>query len=148
MVQIYLKNGISVSDAQIVAHTLSKYPKFWVEHMLLHEIGILPPGEDSQAPYKSAIAMFVSFLVFGSVPIATYLIFGAFADSNEVAQYGFAVACAVTILTFFILGAVKNTITENNPWLGGLQMAFQGFCAGSISYLIGSVVADQLGSNT
>ncbi len=42
MVCIYNNYGISDKDAEIVARTLSKYKDFWVDHMLLHEIGILP----------------------------------------------------------------------------------------------------------
>lgn len=140
MVQIYVQNGMSQTDARTVAETLSKYPKFWVEHMLLHEIGILPPGEDGSAAYKSSIAMFISFLVFGCVPITTYLIFGAFAPPEMFAHHGFSVACVFTILTFFVLGAVKNSVTEQNPWMGGIQMGFQGFVAGSMSYAIGTAV--------
>jgi len=44
MLQIYTNYGISDTDAMTVATTLAKYPEFWVDHMLLHEIGILPPG--------------------------------------------------------------------------------------------------------
>ena len=42
MLHIYTSFGVSDSDAQLVAETLSKYPEFWVEHMMLHEIGIVP----------------------------------------------------------------------------------------------------------
>ena len=49
-------------DATLVARTLSKYRKFWVDHMLMHEIGIMPP-EDEDNAWKSALVMFFSFLV-------------------------------------------------------------------------------------
>ena len=42
MVQIYSGYGMSDDDALAVARTLSKYPEFWIDHMLLHEIGIVP----------------------------------------------------------------------------------------------------------
>ena len=42
MLHIYTSYGISEDDAKKVAETLAKYPDFWVDHMLLHEIGILP----------------------------------------------------------------------------------------------------------
>jgi DNA damage-binding protein 1 len=44
MVQIYTAYGVSEKDALSVANTLSKYKDFWVDHMLLHEIGIIPMG--------------------------------------------------------------------------------------------------------
>lgn len=94
--------------------------------MLLHEIGILPPGDDDYSAHKSSIAMFLSFLVFGAVPVVTYLCFGLIMGSSALDAYGFDVACGVTLLTFFVLGAVKNAIAENNPLAGGALMAFQG----------------------
>jgi hypothetical protein len=42
MLQIYTGYGLSENDAMKVAQTLAKYPEFWVDHMLLHEIGIVP----------------------------------------------------------------------------------------------------------
>jgi hypothetical protein len=42
MICIYNSHGLSDADAELVARTLSKYKEFWVDHMLLHEIGILP----------------------------------------------------------------------------------------------------------
>ena len=44
MIHIYTEYGISEEDAETVAKTLSKYPDFWIDHMLLHEIWILPPA--------------------------------------------------------------------------------------------------------
>ena len=42
MVWIYRSHGISMADARTVAETLCKYPRFWVDHMLVHEVGVLP----------------------------------------------------------------------------------------------------------
>ena len=42
MLHIYTEYGLSETDALAVAKTLAKYPEFWIDHMLLHEIGIVP----------------------------------------------------------------------------------------------------------
>lgn len=81
MVQLYRARGISKDDAITVATTLSKYKEFWIEHMMLTElgelIGLVAPtnihfsglfpvdAEDSAA--ASGFAMFCSFMIFGSV---------------------------------------------------------------------------------
>ena len=44
-----MNKGLSHEDAVQTARTLSKYPAFWVDHMLLHEIGIIPPSEEDDA---------------------------------------------------------------------------------------------------
>merc|ERR1719313_2696819 len=56
MTTLYVEKGLSHSDAETVAKIFSKYEDFWVEHMLLTEIGMLPPDDDS--PTTSAVVMF------------------------------------------------------------------------------------------
>eukprot|EP00392_Amoebophrya_sp_AT5.2_P007864 g7883.t1 len=136
MIQIYMQHGVNVEDAQKVAFTLSKYPKFWVEHMLLHEIGILPPGESDDA-WRSSLAMFFSFCVFGFVPIGTYLMVEVCFGTQFLEQHGFALTCLASLFTLFLLGFAKNKIAESDPWQGGFGMVFQGCIAGAISYMIG-----------
>jgi VIT1/CCC1 family predicted Fe2+/Mn2+ transporter len=193
MIDIYTQNGLSEEDAEQVARTLSKYPKFWVDHMLLHEIGILPPS-DTDSSWRSALVMFFSFVLAGSMPILSYILVGltvcgvtdsmvisnnleselaAFPakdvprfmgdnsgsssagtmqvdllsegdglskrniDARCLSDYGMDIACIVTFLTLFLLGYSKNKIAEQNAWVGGGAMAFQGAVAGVISYYVG-----------
>ena len=77
MIHIYTEYGISEGDAESVAKTLSKYPDFWIDHMLLHEIGILPPavqrGIDEEHP-SSHYAPFVFLLAAFLVPTAVVIL--------------------------------------------------------------------------
>ena len=69
MLHIYTEYGLSETDALTVAKTLAKYPEFWVDHMLLHEIGIAPnkrETDDDGSIYTIMLphlSFFVSFLV-------------------------------------------------------------------------------------
>ena len=40
MTMIYISEGFNPQDAKLVATTLARYPEFWIEHMLVHEIGL------------------------------------------------------------------------------------------------------------
>jgi hypothetical protein len=64
MIQIYSEYGVSESDSMLVARTLSKYPEFWVEHMLLHEIGIVPKKIDKDRD-DSSLRTKVRNVLFG-----------------------------------------------------------------------------------
>lgn len=83
MIQIYSNYGISDDDAESVARTLSKYPDFWVDHMLLHEIGIIPSSmqRESGGPNVFAIGSFVgsffmpSLMLLGGMSCASALSF-------------------------------------------------------------------------
>lgn len=69
MIQIYLSYGLSDTDASSVAKTLSKYKDFWVDHMLLHEIGIIPSdvrtkrNKSLSDAAHSFVIYFVSFIL-------------------------------------------------------------------------------------
>ena len=72
MVQIYTGYGISERDADIVARTLSKYPEFWIDHMLLHEIGIIPTNLRADLDVQAqrtllAILAFTSAFILPSI---------------------------------------------------------------------------------
>lgn len=46
MVELYTENGIDVEDAKVIISRMSKYPGFFVNHMLVEELGMLPPKLD------------------------------------------------------------------------------------------------------
>ena len=65
MLHIYTGYGLSDTDAEVVAKTLAKYPDFWVDHMLLHEIGVVPHRKkDSDDEEKSWLNEFTPHCVF------------------------------------------------------------------------------------
>ncbi|KAF4656486.1 hypothetical protein FOL47_008898 [Perkinsus chesapeaki] len=65
MMYIYRNAGLSDDDANTVAHILSKYPEFWVDHMLLHEVGLLPSRLDQQTRLRTPryVTNIVSYVV-------------------------------------------------------------------------------------
>jgi len=72
MVDIYKGKGMSEDDARIVASTISKYEDFWVEHMMLHEIGMFPAEEGPRESILRGFFMFLAFILFGALPLVTY----------------------------------------------------------------------------
>lgn len=138
MVQIYMDKGIEENDAKTVANTLSKYKDFWVDHMMLHEIGMMPPDEEDDS-FKSAAVMFLAFSCFGIVPLFAYWLIEM--NFHGLPDYmGELVASVASFLTLFGLGAGKSALTEGGWFLGGLIMALQGSAAGGLSFGIGYVL--------
>lgn len=138
MVQIYMSKGIVEEDARTVANTLSKYKDFWVDHMMLHEIGMLPPDEEDDS-FKGAAVMFLAFSMFGAVPLLSYWLF-AVCFVGFPSYMGELVASVASFLTLFALGAGKSALTEGQWCMGGLLMAAQGSAAGLLSFGIGYVL--------
>ncbi len=49
MVEIYMRRGFSASDASAVIEILSRNTEFFVDHMLIYELDMMPP-DPSQRP--------------------------------------------------------------------------------------------------
>jgi DNA damage-binding protein 1 len=138
MKQLYMQNGLSAEDAEIVAKTLAKYEDFWVEHMLLTEIGMLPP--DDENPIKGSVVMFFSFLIFGSLPLIVFGICNYHFvkecedDCDAHRMLSFYISAAFTLVALFMLGAIKSGIADQGIIAGGFVMAVQGSASGALAY--------------
>ncbi len=147
----------------MVIETMSKYPKIFVDTMMVEELGLLPVAEGStwKDPAKvrmfyivsnslfiflilqDGLIIFISFMIWGSVSLLPYL-FAFFInlkpkDAQE--QYGFDViflaSCIFTGIALFTLGAFKSLFTAERWYVSGLFMFMNGFLAGLAGYLVG-----------
>lgn len=51
MIELYVKRGMSRDDAEQVIKTMSKYEDFFVDVMMVEELGLQPP-EEGDNPWK------------------------------------------------------------------------------------------------
>lgn len=82
----------------------------------------------------NALATFLSFAIFGFLPIAAYVL-ALFIPALKSAQ--FTLACLLTGATLFGLGAFKTTITGKSWLVSGLEMLFVGGIAAAAAYGMG-----------
>jgi|LauGreDrversion4_2_1035121.scaffolds.fasta_scaffold554252_1 VIT1/CCC1 family predicted Fe2+/Mn2+ transporter len=141
MIAIYESKGLSRQDASLVASTLAKYPQFWVEHMMLTEIGMLPADKDENVAI-GGIVMFISFVLFGSVPLLSYyfLSFGGLSP--------FTIATISSTITLFILGAIKSKFVSKPPVTGGMWMMLQGGLCAFSAYCLGDLINSFIASSS
>lgn len=154
MICIYMEKGkMTYDDAKLVADTLSKYKDFWVDHMLLTEIGIQPPEDDDcwiSRPVMSAIAMFTSFTLFGVLPLIAYgasviAVRGVIqSDAND--WFGFVACSLVSVSLLFLLGVIKAGMSDLPRFYTGSLMVLQGVFASGLSYYVGAELPDLITS--
>jgi DNA damage-binding protein 1 len=147
MVDLHIEQGMEPEDAKALIDVFMRkkeYGKNFVKYMLVQELGMMPPDEDDSA-LKDGLAMFGSFLAFGSVPMWLYVIFYA-ADWQDAEDdmTRFAIACVVTALTMFALGAVKGVITKMGAAKAGLLMMGNGVCAAGAAFAVGAILENAL----
>ena len=71
MVEIYESRGMSRKDAEIVMRICAKYEDLFVNMMLVDELGLEVP--DDESPWKDGAVTFLSFCFFGFFPLLAYV---------------------------------------------------------------------------
>lgn len=137
MIDIYEQKGISREDATLVANTLSKYEEFWVEHMMLTEIGMMPPDGDAKQAIIQGVIMFMSFMLLGSLPLVAYVVSLSLLGKEET-RLIFTITCLAAVGALFFLGVLKALMSDMSVLKGGLSMAIQGLLSAGGAFFIGT----------
>lgn len=135
LVELYTAKGLSEEDAQKVTDILSKNKETWVSIMMVEELGIV---ENDESPIKNALITFFSFLIFGFIPLVAYV---SSSFIPGMSGYTFIIACILTGVTLFILGALKVKVTGKNWFRSGLEMLIVGGIAAIAAFLIGKLLS-------
>lgn len=135
MIELYMDKGLSKEDSNKLVSILSKNKKAWLDVMMVEELGII---ESDESPLKNAIATFLSFGIFGFVPLFAYVIVKLF---PFIGLNTFLTASVLTGVTLFVLGALKVKITGKNWFKSGIEMLVVGGIAAAAAYGIGYLLA-------
>lgn len=135
MIELYEKKGISSEDARSIVYTLAKYKEAFIDIMMVEELNLMPVDDDD-SPLTGGVITFVSFMIFGVVPLLSYLVnlIPGLRMSHDTALY---LSCALTVVTMFILGAVKGSFVGQRWWISGASMAINGSVAAYFGWVIG-----------
>ena len=92
-------------------------------------------GEAISEPYplRHGVATTAAFVVAGIVPLLPYVLV---APARR-----FAVAVAATLVTLFVVGALRSSVTALRWWKAGLEMLAVGALAAAVSYAVGWLIA-------
>lgn len=135
MVELYEKKGISTDDALLVVHTLAKYKEAFIDIMMIEELNLMPV-DDEDSPLTGGIITFVSFMLFGVIPLLSYLV-NLIPGINMGPDTTLYVSCFLTVVTLFLLGAVKGSFVGQNWGKAGSSMALNGSIAAACGWVIG-----------
>lgn len=144
MVELYVAKGFSEEEATRVLQIMSKYKEFFIDHMLVQELGIMPPEGDDSSPLKQGMVMFFSFIAFGLVPLMTYVVLSPVHWTGFDAR--FLICCILTGVALFILGALKSKFSHQSWWWSGIVVAVNGGFAAAAGFGISYGLQAAIGS--
>jgi VIT1/CCC1 family predicted Fe2+/Mn2+ transporter len=140
MVELYVGKGMDRSSAQEMTDILARNREAWVSVMMAEELGIV---ESAESPLSHALATFLSFVVFGFIPLAAFV---AARFLPALKLYTVPLSVILTAITLFTLGALKTRFTKRNWAISGSEMLLVGGLAAAAAYGIGLALAGIAGA--
>uniref|UniRef100_A0A7S2W1U3 VIT family protein n=1 Tax=Rhizochromulina marina TaxID=1034831 RepID=A0A7S2W1U3_9STRA len=134
MIELYMAKGIAQEDAEEILQRMVKYREFFLSHMMNVELGLLTPDGDED-PWKKGGVTFLAFIIFGSIPLISYIGFAAVPGNTPAALFGYCIV--FTGAAIFVLGVVKGKFAQADAVSSGLLMLVNGCLAAAASFLIG-----------
>jgi len=128
---IYKAKGFTGKDLEMIVNKIISDKKVWLNTMLTEELNL--NLDIAGHPLKSALIMFVSFLVGGILPIIPFFFSSGLTP--------LLIAVGISLSASFIVGAVKSRMANTSLIKGGIAMAGLGTGIALIGYGIGTELA-------
>ncbi len=127
--EIYEKKGFRGNLLKQIVKHITADKKRWLDIMMKEELELSGKFEN---PIKSAILIFVAFIVASLIPIIPFFVLPI---SEAVPM-----AVAASVIFLFVSGTVKSKFTKINWLRSGLEVLTIGLVATLAVYAIGSLV--------
>ena len=139
MVELYKNEGLEHEDSQNIVNILiskGKYKPFFIKSMVSMELNLeIPEDNYKNIIKKEAVYTFFSFIIFGFVPLALYIVC-YWVDYSKY-NYIFILDCFITLFTISGLGYYQAIITKQSKLMGCLILTANGFVSTSTAFIIG-----------
>ena len=163
MVEIYTENhGLSQPDAEAMVDIMAKYPHFFVDVMMVHELEIDPAqvaaasaerlaqsdpaaaaaattaGPTAAQRIVEIAAVCVSFALAGIVPLYACLAPSPLESAD--APWSFANGSSAAILVLVALGSLRSHAARSGSIAGGVEALAFGCCCASVALGVAATV--------
>ncbi len=126
---MYIKDGWGKELAATMAQKASENRRLFLQEMAYRELKIIP--EKMEHPFRNGLAMGVSYIIGGLIPLLPYLVFS---DVNT----AITISISVTLVGLFALGAITTTFSRRSWWKAGLEMLGLASAAALVGYGVGN----------
>lgn len=127
-IQILVHRGFTHEQAVKLVEIYATNKPFWMDFMMNYELGLT--DQSGSNPAIMACVTFVSFVVFGSIPLSPYLII----HNNRSL---FLLSCISTFVALFFLGVLRYRVTRQSLARSITETLLVGGMAAIVAYLVG-----------
>lgn len=127
---ILQKKGFTKNQAQKITYLYSKNEDYWAEFMMRYELEM--PTPEHENPILTGAATFSSFIVFGFIPLAPYILLSQ--DNNK-----FLTSILFTLIALILLGGLRWKVTSQTILRAVGEIVILGGAAAAIAYFVGTL---------
>jgi len=127
--EILKQKGFSKEQAAQLVDIYSTNKPFWIDFMMKYELEMANPFDES--PVFSAIATFLSFVIFGAIPLIPYMYVFPFG-------HPFTLAIIATGCALLLLGLLRFKVTQESIIKSVGEILFVGGLSASVAYFVGT----------
>lgn len=120
--------GFAGADLDRAVQIVTSDKNRWADVMMVGEHGYTG-GADS-SPLVDGVMTFLSFTLFGAIPLLPYFV-------GVPQEHRFAVAIVGTAVALVLLGGARSYVTKEKPYRGPLEIVFVGALGAVVAYAVG-----------
>lgn len=138
LIEIYkTKYNMSNDDSIVLVNILSENKILFLNYMMFEELDLDPNLKSKKQMINTGIYTFISFVLFGSIPMISYM-YALFFDSTNY-NLLFLVSLVLSLISLVIIGIFISIITGQKKDIiyNSLLTLINGIIAFILSYLIG-----------
>lgn len=132
--QILAAKGLTGRTLDEAVDAVTSDVERWVDVMVTDELGLAP--QLPNAP-RAASTTFVAFVAVGLLPLLPFIVTSLLPRATA---QPFSWSAAMTAAAFFVVGAVKGRLVEQQPLRSGLEVLAVGGAAAVLAYVAGAVL--------
>jgi len=123
-----VKLGFAGADLERAVQIVTSNKDRWVDVMMVAEHGYA--GDEDSKPLLDGIMTFLSFSMFGVIPLLPYLF-------HVPDEQRFVVAIIATAIALVLLGGARSYVTKEKLYKGPLEIVFVGALGAIVAYAVG-----------
>lgn len=131
--EIYEAKGFEGELLEKVVDQITANKDRWVDVMMKEELEM---SEETKSPIAMGGVTFFSFLLFGFIPLLTYVLDYTFGLTTDL----FMVSSILTAVVFVIIGSLKAIVTQTKIFRSIAETLFLGGAAATLAYYVGAVL--------
>jgi VIT1/CCC1 family predicted Fe2+/Mn2+ transporter len=131
-VTIMMQKGFSEEQAVTLADVYKTNEEYWVDFMMTHELEM--PDPRGENPIATGFATFISFVIFGSIPLLPFIFF-----ETATTSFVFTLSIVGTAIALFTLGLLKWRVIGSDLFKSLFEVVAVGSVAAFIAFYVGTL---------